>query len=90
MEHPILASALFLAYFAAAAGLLGATATVLARIALARIRGEAPGRCAGQEAIWTLVPVLVLVGLTVAAEIPTGWHKASRGLVGTAERAAPR
>jgi hypothetical protein len=26
----------------------------------------------------------------VAAEIPTGWHKASRGLVGTAERAVRR
>lgn len=90
MEHSSLASALYLVYFAAAAGLLGATATVLARIGLARIRGGAPGRFTGQEAIWTLVPVLVLVGLTVASEIPQGWHKAWHGLVGTAERAVPR
>lgn len=90
MEPPSLASALYLLYFAAAAGFLGATVAVLARIALARIRGGAPGRFAGQEAIWTLVPLLVLVGLTVAGEIPQGWHKASHGLVGTAERAVLR
>lgn len=90
MEHSSLASALYLVYFAAAAALLGATATVLARIGLARIRGGAPGRFTGQEAIWTLVPVLVLVGLTVASEIPQGWHRAWHGLVGTAERAVPR
>jgi hypothetical protein len=90
VEHPILASALYLVYFAAAAGFLGVTVTVLARIALARIRGGAPGRFAGQEAIWTLVPVLVLVGLTVASEIPQGWQKASHGLLGTAERGVPR
>jgi hypothetical protein len=90
VEIPNLASVFYLVYFAAAAGLLGATATVLARIALARIRGGAPGRFGGQEAIWTLVPVLVLVGLTVASEIPQSWQKASRGLVGTAERAVPR
>jgi len=90
VEIPSLASVFYLVYFAAAAGLLGATVTVLARIALARIRGGTPGRFAGQEAIWTLVPVLVLVGLTVASEIPQGWHKASHGLVGRAERAVPR
>jgi ACR3 family arsenite efflux pump ArsB len=88
--YPSLASVLYLLYFAAAAGLLGATAAVLVRIALARMRGGVPGRFAGQEAIWTLVPVLILVGLTVASEIPQGWHKASNGLVGTAERAVPR
>ena len=90
MEHPSLASTLYLVYFAAAAGFLGATAAVLVRIALARIRGGAPGRFTGQEAIWTLVPVLVLVGLTVASEIQQGWHKVSHGLVGTAGRAVPR
>jgi len=90
VEYPSLASALYLVYFAAAAGFLGATAAVLVRIALARIRGGAPGRFAGQEAIWTLVPVLVLVGLTVASEIQQGWHKVSHGLVGTAGRAVPR
>jgi heme/copper-type cytochrome/quinol oxidase subunit 2 len=90
VEHPSLASALFLVYFVVVVGFLGATVAVLARIALARIRGGAPGRFAGQEAIWTLVPVLVLVGLTMASEIPQGWQKGSHGLVGTAERAVPR
>jgi len=90
VEHPTLTSAVYLLYFAAAAGLLGATAAVLARIAFARIRGGAPGRFAGHEAIWTLVPVLVLVGLTLVSEIPQGWHKASHGFVGTAERAVSR
>ena len=90
MENPNLASALYILYFAATAGLLGATAMVLARIAWARLRGGAPGRFAGHEAIWTLVPVLVLVGLTLVSEIPQGWHKASHGFVGTAERAVSR
>ncbi len=90
MEHPSLASALYLVYFFAVAGFLGATMAVLGRIALARIRGGEPGRFAGQEAIWTLVPVLVLVGLAMASEIPQGWQKGSQGLVGTAERGVPR
>jgi hypothetical protein len=90
VETPSLTFALYLVFFAAAAGCLGATATIFARIAFTQIRAEAPGRFAGQEAIWTLVPVLVLVGLTVAAEIPQGWQKASQGLVGRAERAVLR
>ena len=66
------------------------TEMMVARIAWARLRGGVPGRIAGQEAIWTLVPVLVLVGLTLASEIPQGWQKASHGFVGTAERAVSR
>jgi predicted aspartyl protease len=90
VENPNLASALYILYFAATAGLLGATAMVLARIAWARLRGGATGRFAGQEAIWTLVPALILVGLTLAGEIPQGWHRASHGFVDAAERAVPR
>lgn len=90
MGHSSLDSSVYLVYFAAGAVCLVATVAVLVRIALARVRGGVPARIAGQEAIWTLVPVLVLVGLTVASKIPHGWGAASNGVIGTAERAVSR
>jgi hypothetical protein len=83
-------AALYLVYFAAGAVCLATTAALLVRIALARVRGRVPTRIAGQEAIWTLVPVLVLVGLTVASKIPHGWGAAANGVNGTTERAVSR
>lgn len=90
MAHSSLASALYLVYFAAGAACLAATAAILARILLARVRGGVSARIACQEALWTLVPVLVLVALTVACKIPHGWGTASNGIIGTTERAVSR
>lgn len=73
-------SLMYLAYFAAGTVFLLAMATVLVRIARAGARrGSRSRRLAGEELIWTLVPALVLLGLTVAGEIPRGWGKAVAG-----------
>jgi hypothetical protein len=88
VSHSSLDSVFYLAYFAAGAVCLAATAAILVRIALARVRGRVPARIAGQEVIWTLVPVLALVGLTVASKIPHGWGAASNGGIGATERGA--
>jgi hypothetical protein len=90
VAHSSLAPALYLVYFAAGAACLATTAAILARILLARVRGGVSARIAGQEALWTLVPVLVFVALTVACKIPHGWGTASNGIIGTTERAVSR
>jgi hypothetical protein len=45
---------------------------------------------AAQELVWTLVPALVLVTLTVASEIPRGWGKMLTDLATRTELAASR
>jgi hypothetical protein len=42
-------------------------------------RGVSSWTLVRQELIWTLVPALVLVGLTVIGEIPQGWGKVVAG-----------
>lgn len=42
-------------------------------------RRGASSHLLGQEFVWTLVPALVLVGLTVLGEIPHGWVKIAAG-----------
>lgn len=47
-------------------------------LATLRRRG-ASSQLLGQEFVWTLVPALVLVGLTVLGEIPQGWVTLTAG-----------
>jgi hypothetical protein len=71
---------MYLAYFGAGAAFLLAMATVLIRLWLAAGRPGSPSRkLRGEELIWTLVPALVLLGLTVVGEIPRGWGKVVAG-----------
>jgi len=70
-----------LTYVVAGTVFLLAVSTVLLRLLLARVlRGPSSRKPLGQEFVWTLVPVLVFVGLTVLGEIPRGWVKSVAGL----------
>lgn len=77
-----------LAYFAATAAFLLTVAAVFIRLWLAAGRPGSPSRkLAGEEFIWTLVPALILLGLTVVGEIPRGWEKVAADPPGGEARA---
>lgn len=69
-----------LAYLVVGGGSLVAVSTVMIWLVLTKPRrGVASSTPLGQEFVWTLVPALVLVGLTVLGEIPHGWVKIAAG-----------
>ncbi|OGB95296.1 MAG: hypothetical protein A2Z31_05490 [candidate division NC10 bacterium RBG_16_65_8] len=91
MPDPNLPSFMYLAYFSAGAAFLLAMATVLIRLWLSAGRRGSPSRTlTGEELIWTLVPALVLLGLTVAGEIPRGWGKVVAGPAAGEVRVLPK
>ncbi len=68
------------AYLAATAVFVLAVAAVFVRLWLPAGRRGSPSRKrAGEEFIWTLVPILVLVGLTIVGELPRAWGKIAAG-----------
>ncbi len=76
---------MYLTYLVVGAVFLAAVCAALVRLCLASLaRRRSASALRGQEFVWTLVPVLVMVGLTVLGEIPQGWAKAA------APRAAER
>lgn len=80
MSHPTLLPITFTAYIVTGAACLVVTGVVMVRLLLAYVRRGLPSReLTRQELIWTLVPALVLVGLTVIGEIPRGWGRAVSG-----------
>ena len=91
MGHPSLVSIVFLAYAAAASAFLLVTVFVLCWVVRAAGRSGSGGwALAGQELVWTLIPALVLIALTVAGEFPRGWHMAIADLTGeSTEIASP-
>ena len=77
-----------LTYVVAGTVFLLAVSTVLLRLLLARVlRGPSSRKPLGQEFVWTLVPALVFVGLTVLVEIPRGWVNFAEGPHGTVMQA---
>jgi heme/copper-type cytochrome/quinol oxidase subunit 2 len=80
MSDPTLFPVTFTAYVVAGAACLVVTGVVVVRLLLTDVRRGLPLReLTRQELIWTLVPALVLVGLTVIGEIPRGWGRAVSG-----------
>jgi len=70
----------YAAYVVAGVLCLLLIATVLAWLAVEHARGQLPSRrLVRQELIWTLVPALVLVGLTVIGDIPQGLERIVAG-----------
>ena len=91
MGHPSLVSIVFLAYAAVASAFLLVTVSVLCWVVrVARRSGSGGWALAGQELVWTLIPALVLVALSVAGEIPRGWQMAIANVTGTYTEIAPR
>ncbi len=85
MPHRNLFSFMYLSYLVVGTVFLAVVICVLIWLCLGRLRrGRSARRLLGQEFVWTLVPALLVVGLTVLSEIPRGWGKATAG------RAAPR
>ena len=77
-----------LTYVVAGTVFLLAVSTVLLRLLLARVLwGPSSRKSLGQEFVWTLVPALVFVGLTVLVEIPRGWVNFAAGPHGTVMQA---
>jgi hypothetical protein len=71
---------MYLTYVVAGTVFLLTVSTVLIRLLLARVlRGSSPRKPLGEEFVWTLVPALIFVGLTVLGEIPHGWAKFAAG-----------
>jgi len=67
---------MYLVYGVAGTVFLVAVSTVLIWLILAQVRrGSSSQEPLGPEFVWTLVPALVFVGLTVLGEIPRGWVK---------------
>jgi hypothetical protein len=59
------------------------TAACLGFLAFGWLHRIPPGRkVTGQELVWSLVPALVLVWLTVASDLPRGWSRVPAGSVG--------
>lgn len=80
MPYQDVLSFMYLTYVLAGAGFLVVASIVLVWLFLTHARPQAPSRAlAGQEFAWTLVPVLVLLGLTLIGEIPRGWVKSATG-----------
>ena len=76
MPHQDLLALMYLTYVIAGTVFLVAVSAVLIWLLLAQIRrGSSPRKPLGQEFVWTLVPALVFVGLTVLGEVPRGWVK---------------
>lgn len=64
---------MYVAYAVAATGVLLVASGVLIWLLVVQARrGSRSSRLLGQEFIWTLVPVLVVVGLSVLGRIPHG------------------
>ena len=78
MRYPSLFPVMYLVYAAAGTACILAVLAVLVRLCVDR-NPSPPRRLGGQEFIWTLVPVVVLLALTVVGEIPRGWKKAMTG-----------
>jgi len=73
-------SFMYLAYLVVGAVFFIAVSAVLLWLFLTRLRRRAASSpLLGQEFVWTLVPALVLVGLSVLGEIPYGWVKIAAG-----------
>lgn len=73
-------SFMYLAYLIVGAVFVVAVSAVMLWLSLTTLRrGDASSKLLGQEFVWTLVPALVLVGLTVLGEIPHGWVKIAAG-----------
>lgn len=88
MSYRDLFSLMCLTYVVAGTVFLLAVSTVLLRLLLARVLwGPSSPKPLGQEFVWTLVPALVFVGLTVLVEIPRGWVNFAAGPHGTVMQA---
>jgi heme/copper-type cytochrome/quinol oxidase subunit 2 len=71
---------MYLAYLVAGAVFFIAVSAVMLWLFLTTLRRRgASSHLLGQEFVWTLVPALALVGLTVLGEIPHGWVKIAAG-----------
>jgi asparagine N-glycosylation enzyme membrane subunit Stt3 len=71
---------MYLTYVIAGTAFLAAASAILVRLFLAWLRrGSASRELVGQEFVWTLVPTLVFLGLTVLGEIPRGWARVAAG-----------
>jgi hypothetical protein len=73
----------YLAFGIVGSVLLLVTATCLGFLAIGWLRRSPPGRTfTGQELVWSVVPALVLVWLTMASDLPRGWGRVPVGSVG--------
>jgi len=80
MPHQDLLPLMYLTYVIAGTVFLVAVSAVLIWLFLAKVRRGSSSRMPlGQEFLWTLVPTLVFVGLTVLGEIPRGWGNFAAG-----------
>ena len=74
MPHQGVFLFMHLTYVVVGAVFLVAVCAVVTWLSLAKLRRRgASSTLHGQEFVWTLVPALVVVGLTVLGEIPRGW-----------------
>ena len=74
MSDPALSALMRLVYLSAVGSFLLAAIGLSVRSWCGAARGGSPSRkLAREELIWTLAPTLIVVGLTVAGEIPLGW-----------------
>jgi hypothetical protein len=78
MPHSSLFPVMYLVYGAAGMACILVVLMVLVWLC---VGGDpaSPRKLGGQEFIWTLVPVVVLLTLTVVGEIPRGWKNALTG-----------
>jgi hypothetical protein len=73
----------YLAYAIVGSVSLLVTAACLGFLAFGWLHRSPPGRkVTGQELVWSLVPAVVLVWLTVASDLPRGWSRVPAGSVG--------
>lgn len=88
MSHQDLLPIIYIAYGVAGAAFLVAVSTVFIRLLLGCVlRGASSGKPLGQELVWTLVPALVFVGLTVLGDIRHRWENVAAGDGGAATHA---
>jgi len=80
VQDQVALSFMYLTYAVVGAVFLVAVSAALIWPFLASLRrGAASAKLHGREVVWTLVPALVVVGLTVLGEIPRGWVKFAAG-----------